>query len=117
MEQAETDTRPFEELTPTERRHRNMAVLAGRLGWPEGVAQRLVIIERCFPAWVTSYVKEGTAEVPAGSCTARLEQPLRGFAPALVAADPAELAAKVAEAEERRRELTAPCPTCGRTRV
>ncbi|MFI9741595.1 hypothetical protein [Streptomyces sp. NPDC052494] len=111
-----TAVKRFEDMTPMERRHHNVRVLAERMGWPEGIAERLVVIERCFPAWLTSYARLDTPNVPAGSCTARLERPVGEFAPALVAADPAELAAMVAEEDAKRRDLIAPCPTCKRPR-
>jgi hypothetical protein len=112
-----TDARPFEELSPTERGHRNMRVLAARLGWPEGLAERLIEIDEEFPAWHTSYYHQrGYDGTPAGSCVAALLEPRRDYAPRLVADSPDELAGMLAEAEEARAEKVNRCPTCGQKR-
>ncbi|MBV7697641.1 NUDIX domain-containing protein [Streptomyces sp. TRM70350] len=72
--------------------------------WPSDVVTALHAIHDRYPAWNTSYYREGTRDVPgrrgplvpAGGCTARLMQPQYDYAPVLVASDPQELTALVA---------------------
>ena len=95
---------PFEELSPMGRRRHNMPLIAQRVGWPDGVAARLIEIDRKYPEWVTWFYRDGTREIPAASCAARLADPPRGYDPLLVAPDPDELAALIEAAEPDRQE-------------
>lgn len=99
-----------------QRRHRNMVVLAGRLGWPRGMAGKLTEIECDFWSWTTWYYSRAERGIPVGSCVARLLEPMRDYRPRLVAASPEELAGMIAEAEDVRREKANTCPRCGQKR-
>ncbi|CAM5545010.1 hypothetical protein SALBM311S_08212 [Streptomyces alboniger] len=115
MQDTAADTRPFEELSPIERGHRNRLILAGRCGWPDGLAESMNELERRFPAWAVSYYHvNGRDGVPVGSLMARLRTPVRDYSPRLVADSADELAGMLADAEESRAEKV--CPTCGQKR-
>lgn len=104
MQEAGAAVKPFEELaTAMERRHHNMPLIAERLGWPDGTADRLMEVERRFPGWGAWYRVAASRKIPAGSCTARLLDPPRGYDPELFAPDPDALAELIATAEAERR--------------
>lgn len=111
-----TATKPFEEMTPIERQHHNARVLAPRKGWPEGLVERVILVELAFPAWTVRYYPDEDRDgTPAGSVVAELREPTRGDSPRMTASTLGELASWLAAAEPKRALEESRCRLCGRT--
>jgi hypothetical protein len=81
---------------------RNRAVIAERLGWPDGALEACQDLEQRHPAWHVTYVLGGVPSAPTPGYRAYLRDPYLRPDQAQFAATPDEMSALINRADQAR---------------